>query len=91
MTLTLLKLQCLQDLGPLNLDELQPPSAPRLDGDSGLAAGEVLGDQANQLRVGLAIHRQRLDLREPLARLLLVQLAYAGIWFDFDFDDQWFF
>ena len=52
----------------LNLDKLQPSSGPRLDRESGLAAGEVLRDQADQLRVGLAVHRRRLELRDPMTR-----------------------
>lgn len=83
------RVRCRQNMRGLDLNELQPSSGARLDRDSGLAPTEVLRNQANQLRVGLAIHRQRLELRETLARLILAQLAYAGIRLDLDFDDHW--
>ena len=72
----------------LNIDKLQPRSASCLDGDSCLAAAEVLRDQVNQFRVGLAIHRRRLELRDPLTRLILTQLACPSIRFHLQFDDQ---
>ncbi len=54
-----------QDSDILDLNELNAPGRPAFDRDRGLGTAEALGDQSDQLHIGLAIHWRRFQLRLP--------------------------
>ena len=68
--------------------QLHPPRSATLDLHRRLAALKVTGDQRNQLRIGLAVNRRRLDLGEPSAIVGRFKGAGSGVGFDFDLDDD---
>ena len=68
-------------------NQLHPPRTPSFDTHPSLRAPHLRGNQPNQFKVSLAIHRQRFDLRHPSPILCLRQTALPRIGFDFDLQD----
>jgi hypothetical protein len=68
----------------VNLNQLHPPRRPSFDAHRSLRTTHLRSHQANQLKVSLAIHRQRFDLRHPSPIIRQRQAALPGVGFDFD-------